>query len=176
MPLARLLGGAAPAVDPDPRRAAFARRAVAELAARQRDGERRRFRLRLVPGRIGAAGSIPALFHSIEPAWNDENLRELTEPSTSPLFFGHVRAAAGPPIQQTNCHPFRYENWLFMHNGFLAGFAKMKRDLMFAVDPSLYPRILGTTDSEVLFYLALTFGLQRRPDRGHRRKAIRLVE
>ena len=39
-----------------------------------------------------------------------------------PLFFGHVRAAAGPPIQQTNCHPFRYENWLFMHNGVVTDF------------------------------------------------------
>src|SRR6478609_4979087 len=65
------------------------------------------------------AGSVPALFHSVEPAWNDENLRELTESIASPLFFGHVRAAAGPPIQRTNCHPFRHENWMFMHNGFL---------------------------------------------------------
>ncbi|MFE4469372.1 class II glutamine amidotransferase [Leifsonia sp. NPDC056824] len=109
------------------------------------------------------AGSTPALFHSTEPAWNDENLRELTNSIASPLFFGHVRAAAGPPIQQTNCHPFRYENWLFMHNGFLGGFAKMKRDLTFSVDPSLYPLIHGTTDSEVMFYLALTLGLQEDP-------------
>ncbi|MEO7016776.1 MAG: class II glutamine amidotransferase, partial [Leifsonia sp.] len=120
-------------------------------------------------------GSIPALFHSIEPAWHDENLRELTESLASPLFFGHVRAAAGPPIQQTNCHPFRYENWLFMHNGFLSGFAEMKRDLVFAVDPSLYPRILGTTDSEVLFHLALTLGLRDDPIAGVER-AIRMVE
>ena len=121
------------------------------------------------------AGSIPALFHSIEPAWHDENLRELTESLASPLFFGHVRAAAGPPIQQTNCHPFRYENWMFMHNGFLSGFAEMKRDLVFAVDPSLYPRILGTTDSEVLFHLALSLGLRDDPIAGVER-AIRMVE
>src|SRR4051812_8387943 len=108
-------------------------------------------------------GSSPALFHSIEPAWHDENLRELAEHIASPLFFGHVRAAAGPPIQQTNCHPFRFENWLFMHNGFLSGFEKDKRDLIFAVDPLLYPDIKGTTDSEVLFYLALTLGLRDDP-------------
>jgi glutamine amidotransferase len=109
------------------------------------------------------AGSKPSVFHSTEPAWNDENLRELTNSIASPLFFGHVRAAAGPPIQQTNCHPFRYENWLFMHNGFLGGFSEMKRDLTFAVDESLYPLIHGTTDSEVMFYLALTLGLQDDP-------------
>lgn len=121
------------------------------------------------------AGTQPAIFHSTEPAWNDTNLRELTEAIESPLFFSHVRAAAGPPIQQTNCHPFRYENWLFMHNGALADFHKSKRELTFAVDPSLYPHIMGTTDSEVLFHLALTFGLMEDPIAAMT-AAIRLVE
>jgi len=121
------------------------------------------------------AGSVPALFHSIEPAWHDENLRELTDSIASPIFFGHVRAAAGPPIQRTNCHPFRHGNWMFMHNGFLGGFETMKRDLTFAVDASLYPEIRGTTDSEVLFYLALTFGLEEDPVGGMAR-AVRHIE
>ncbi|MGR0318635.1 class II glutamine amidotransferase [Agromyces sp. ZXT2-3] len=113
------------------------------------------------PGAV--AGSIPAVFHSTEPAWNDENVRELSRAIESPLFFSHVRAAAGPPIQRTNCHPFRWENWLFMHNGFLADFAKVKRDLTFAIDPSIYPHVKGTTDSEVLFHLAITNGLADDP-------------
>ena len=123
----------------------------------------------------GEQGARPALFHSTEPAWNDENLRELTSTIESPLFFSHVRAAAGPPIQQSNCHPFRYENWLFMHNGYLKDFHKVKRELTFAVDPSLYPHIMGTTDSEALFHLALTLGLQDDPVDAMG-KAIRMVE
>jgi len=105
----------------------------------------------------------PRLFRSIEPAWNDTNLREITEAVQSGLFFCHVRAALGPPIQQTNCHPYRHDNWLFMHNGGIADFAEVRRDLTFAVDPSLYPNIKGTTDTEVLFHLALTFGLTDDP-------------
>ena len=93
----------------------------------------------------------------------------------SPLFFTHVRAAGGPPIQQTNCHPFRYENWLFMHNGVISQFGLTKRDLTFAVDPSLYPHIRGTTDSEVLFHLALTLGLADDPIKAMG-DAIRMVE
>ncbi|WP_020074781.1 class II glutamine amidotransferase [Cryocola sp. 340MFSha3.1] len=120
-------------------------------------------------------GNIPALFHSIEPAWHDENLHELTNAIASPLFFGHVRAAAHPPIQQSNCHPFRYENWLFMHNGFLDGFTKMKRDLAFSVDSELFPLIQGTTDTETLFYVALTIGLMDDPVAGLGR-ALRFVE
>ena len=71
-----------------------------------------------------AGASTPGVFHSIEPAWHDQNLRELTQIIKSPLFFSHVRAAAGPPIQQTNCHPFRFENWLFMHNGTISEFPR----------------------------------------------------
>ena len=52
-------------------------------------------------------------------------------------------------MQQTNCHPFRHENWLWMHNGAIRDFAMVKRDLTLAVDPALYPSIEGTTDSEV---------------------------
>lgn len=117
----------------------------------------------------------PALFRSMEPAWNDQNLREISSTIRSPLFLSHVRAAAGPPIQQTNCHPFRHANWLFMHNGGLADFLTVKRDLTLAVDPALYPEIQGTTDSEVLFYLALTLGLQDDPIAGMK-AAIREAE
>jgi predicted glutamine amidotransferase len=62
-----------------------------------------------------------------------------------------------------------------MHNGALAGFGSVKRDLIFAVDPSPYPHIKGTTDSEVLFHLALTLGLHEDPIAAMA-KAIRAVE
>ena len=62
-----------------------------------------------------------------------------------------------------------------MHNGFLDGFQSVKRDLTIAVDPALYPEIEGTTDSELLFHLALTFGLEDDPPRAVER-AIGLVE
>jgi predicted glutamine amidotransferase len=106
---------------------------------------------------------IPGIFRSIEPAWNDQNLRELTGHIRSPLFVAHIRAAIGSPVQQTNCHPFRHGRWLFLHNGFIDGFAAIKRDLVLAVDESLYPEIKGGTDTETLFYLALTFGLEDDP-------------
>jgi glutamine amidotransferase len=108
-------------------------------------------------------GSVPGVFHSTEPAWNDQNLRELSAHMHSPLFFAHLRAAIGSDVQQSNCHPFRYGRWLWMHNGYIADFATIKRDLVFAVDDALYPHIKGQTDTEVLFYLALTRGLEQDP-------------
>jgi predicted glutamine amidotransferase len=117
----------------------------------------------------------PGVFHSIEPAWNDQNLRELAGHITSHLFFAHIRAAIGSAVQQTNCHPFRHGRWLFMHNGFIADLATVKRDLVLAVDESLYPEIKGQADTEILFYLALTFGLEEDPPEAVAR-TIGLVE
>jgi glutamine amidotransferase len=105
----------------------------------------------------------PGVFRGIEPAWNDANLREVADHVTSPLFFSHIRAAIGSSVQETNCHPFRHGRWLWMHNGFIDGYAGYKRDLAFAVQADLYPMITGTTDSELMFYLALTFGLEQDP-------------
>src|SRR5690349_20072442 len=120
-------------------------------------------------------GPTPALFRSVEPAWNDRNLREVAAQMRTPLFFAHIRASTGSPVQQTNCHPFRHDRWLWMHNGAIRDFPAVKRDLVLAVDPSLYPGIEGSTDSETLFYLALTFGLMDDPPAAVER-AVGLVE
>ncbi|NQE69415.1 putative glutamine amidotransferase DUG3 [Nocardia gamkensis] len=104
-------------------------------------------------------GPRPAMFKNIEPAWNDRNLREIAAQVRTSLFFAHVRASTGTEVQRTNCHPFRHGHWLWMHNGSLRGFREFKRDLMTAVEPALFADIEGSTDSEVLFFLALSFGL-----------------
>jgi predicted glutamine amidotransferase len=105
----------------------------------------------------------PVLFRGVGPAWGDLNLRELARSVSSPLFLAHIRASTGTPVQQTNCHPFRHGRWLWQHNGVVREFAAVKRDLVLAVDPELYPSIAGSTDSEVMFHLALTFGLRDDP-------------
>jgi glutamine amidotransferase len=108
-------------------------------------------------------GTEPVLFRAVGPAWSDANLRELARSVASPLFLAHIRASTGTAVQQTNCHPFRYGRWLWLHNGAVRGFAAVKRDLLLAVDPSLFASIAGSTDSELMFHLALTFGLQDEP-------------
>jgi glutamine amidotransferase len=108
-------------------------------------------------------GDGPGIYHSVLPAWGDANLRHIAAHIESPLFLAHVRAAIGSPVQESNCHPFRHENWLFVHNGLVNEFRVLRRELMMDIDPSLFPDILGTTDSEVLFHLALTFGLEDDP-------------
>jgi glutamine amidotransferase len=62
-----------------------------------------------------------------------------------------------------------------MHNGSIGGFHEVKRDLALAVDPSLYPAIEGSTDSELFFFLALTLGLEDDPP-GAIARAVGLIE
>ena len=121
------------------------------------------------------AGKEPAVFRGVGPAWSDRNLRGISGAVVSPLVMAHIRASTGTPVQETNCHPFRYENWLWMHNGAIADFHRLKRDLLFAVDPDLFPAIEGSTDSELMFFLALTFGLRDEPPRAVER-TVGLIE
>jgi glutamine amidotransferase len=108
-------------------------------------------------------GEPPRVYHSTHPAWNDRNLRELAAGITSPLFMAHIRASTGSAIQETNVHPFRHGQWLWMHNGLIREYPHVRRELQLRIADDLYPSIEGTTDSETMFYLALTFGLEHDP-------------
>jgi len=105
----------------------------------------------------------PGVFRDTRPAWNDRNLIDLAHQIRSPLFLAHVRATTGSEVQRSNCHPFRYGRWLFMHNGLIESFERVRRDLVFAIEPEFFPELQGTTDSEVMFLLALGFGLEKEP-------------
>jgi len=105
----------------------------------------------------------PGLYRAIRPAWNDENLRDLAAQLRCSRFLAHVRATTGAEIQRSNCHPFRYRNWTFVHNGLIQHFDHVRRDLLIQVRPDLFNQIRGTTDSEVMFFLALGLGLEKDP-------------
>src|SRR5688572_16866936 len=86
----------------------------------------------------------PAVVRDTGPAWSNRNLREIADHVRSPLFFAHIRASTGTPVQQTNCHPFRHGRWMWMHNGGITDFHRIRRDLALAVDPELFLDIEGS--------------------------------
>lgn len=110
-----------------------------------------------------AARPTPGLFRSIRPAWNDFNLRDLAAQIEARVVLAHVRATSLATVQETNCHPFRCGEWLFVHNGELFGIEKYRKRILGEVADKYFPNIMGTTDSEALFHLALTFGLESDP-------------
>jgi len=95
----------------------------------------------------------PAVFRSIQPAWNDENLRNLTSIVKSKCILGHVRASTIGSVSFNNCHPFSNNHLLFVHNGTIHGFNKIKRGLISRLSDHAYHNIKGQTDSEHFFAL-----------------------
>jgi len=116
-------------------------------------------------------GELPYRYRSIHPAWNDRNLREAARAIRAPLFVAHIRAATDTPAQETNCHPFRHGRWLFVHNGQIRNYPLLRRDLMMQISPQYFTSLEGSTDSEVMFLLALSFGLESEPVQALQRMA-----
>ncbi len=110
----------------------------------------------------------PGLYKDVLPAWSDRNLLNLCTHISAPLFLAHVRASTEGETSRTNCHPFTYENWSFMHNGQTGSFAKLRRPLEAVLSDDLYALRTGSTDSELIFLLMLQFGLQDSPDQACR--------
>lgn len=98
---------------------------------------------------------MPGLFVSVRPAWNDRNLQYIAPKIVSDCLFAHVRAATSTPVNELNCHPFHFGNYLFMHNGDIEGFHKIKREMVRHLPDNIYAKIEGLTDSEHLFALFL---------------------
>ncbi|MEZ5814239.1 MAG: class II glutamine amidotransferase [Alphaproteobacteria bacterium] len=107
----------------------------------------------------------PGLYKVSEPAWSNENIHEICSHTKAHIFMAHIREATMGEVQRSNTHPFKYKNWLFQHNGRIEQFNVIRRALEFDIDPSLYPLVKGNTDSEVFFFLALTYGLEKNPRR-----------
>ena len=105
----------------------------------------------------------PGLYRDPRPAWSDENLKSLCEQVRSRAFFAHVRASTGAPTARANCHPFVHGRWLFMHNGQIGGYARLKRRIEALIPDALYDARQGSTDSEAIFLIALALGLGRNP-------------
>jgi len=105
----------------------------------------------------------PGLYREVRPAWSDENLRYLCRHIRSQLFFAHVRAATGTPVTRPNCHPFACGRFLFMHNGVIGNWTRVRRHVEALIPDALYPSRIGTTDSEAVFLAILGAGGDRDP-------------
>jgi len=93
----------------------------------------------------------PVTFVSVNPAWNNRNLRNLAPKIKTNCLLAHVRAATVGDVSESNCHPFQYKDFLMAHNGGVEEFGKIKRHLREPLSNELYNWIKGQTDSEHLF-------------------------
>ncbi len=105
----------------------------------------------------------PGRFRDVLPAWSDCNLKSMARQIRSRLFLAHVRAATHGSTRRDNCHPFVCDTWSFMHNGQIDHFDRLRRSMESMLDDEHFNARVGTTDSELLFLLALQFGMRERP-------------
>ena len=105
----------------------------------------------------------PGLYRDVLPAWSDPNLRSLSRTVQSPLFMCHVRASTGTATSRNNCHPFAVDEWSFMHDGQIGGFDAFRRRADMLIPDAIFGQRKGATDSECLFLLALSEGLEEDP-------------
>ena len=105
----------------------------------------------------------PGLYRETRPAWSDENLRYLCRHLRSHLFFAHVRAATGTAVTRQNCHPFACGQGMFMHNGFVGSWNRLRRKVEALIPDAYYPSRTGTTDSEAVFLAMMGSGLDSDP-------------
>lgn len=114
----------------------------------------------------------PGLYRDVYPAWSDPNLMAIAQQIKSPLFLAHVRASTGAAISRNNCHPFAHKTWSFMHNGQISGFDTLRKHFDMAIPDALYDGRKGSTDSEVLFLIAMGQGLENTPRLALERTAL----
>ncbi|KAF9208128.1 hypothetical protein BGZ59_010787 [Podila verticillata] len=101
-------------------------------------------------------GVAPCIFTSVTPAWNNSNLIRLADKIKSPLVFAHVRASTAGSVSESNCHPWQYGRLMFMHNGNIAEFHKIKRKVQESLSDEIFLTVNGNTDSEWAFAVFLS--------------------
>ncbi|KAH0547589.1 hypothetical protein FGG08_000314 [Glutinoglossum americanum] len=100
-------------------------------------------------------GPEPCIFTSTIPAWNCINLERIASKTTSSLIFAHVRATTEGTLSDSNCHPFRYNSLMWMHNGNIGAWRYIKRRLVDDIGDQWFLGVKGGTDSEWAFALFL---------------------
>ncbi|KAI9822653.1 MAG: hypothetical protein M1827_000372 [Pycnora praestabilis] len=102
-------------------------------------------------------GPRPALYKCIQPPLHDTVFRSICANTTTKACFSHIRAATGSPITPTNNHPFVFGRHSIMHNGVISDFGAISRQMCLLMDDDCYGNIHGSTDSEHLAALYMTY-------------------
>jgi len=99
----------------------------------------------------------PSRYRLTLPIWNDPNLNHLANSMSQPLWLAMVRSATpGLGVTLENTQPFCYQQWSFMHNGYILDFAgEIQHKISKQLDDKFLYLIKGNTDSEYIFALLM---------------------
>jgi len=103
-----------------------------------------------------AAGARPAVYKTIQPPLNDPNFSSLCANTSALCVLAHIRMATSA-VHMFNNHPFAFGRHLFMHNGSVANFTDIRRDMTALMSPKAHAAVMGSTDSEAVAGLYMTY-------------------
>ena len=95
------------------------------------------------------------LVKSPRPAFEDEQFIAQAKQIQTDFLFAHVRRKSQGKVSLENTHPFIYQNWVFMHNGNIPDFRRIRMELEKSLEQEAI-QTSGGTDSEFLFYYFLS--------------------
>lgn len=74
------------------------------------------------------------------------------------IIIGHIRNKGKCEGEKdiNNTHPFTFNNFVMVHNGFIKNFNSNKNKILDAIDSKYFDEIKGSTDTEHIFYLLLS--------------------
>lgn len=101
-------------------------------------------------------GGTPHIVKSASSAFADSLFHHVSGVVSSQTVVAHLRKATVGDLNIINTHPFQYGRWVFVHNGNIKNFKNHREKLLGYVDKELRHYILGSSDSELIFYLLLT--------------------
>jgi len=93
-----------------------------------------------------------------EPVWHASGLERILDAIRSPTALAAIRnTTTGLPQGEASVAPLVFERWTFVLNGFIPSFrARHMRALRGALPDHLYGSLVGVSDTETLFLLAVT--------------------
>ncbi len=101
-------------------------------------------------------GNSPHIIKSERSAINCSIFEKVSGIVASQTVLAHIRKATLGELNILNTHPFQYGNWTFAHNGNIKNFDVLRAKILDEIKPEFKRFILGTTDSELLFYYFLS--------------------
>jgi glutamine amidotransferase len=104
---------------------------------------------------------VPFSYRSVNIPVFDQNLKGLAEKLRVTTLIAHVRGVVfhhNPTVGEQNLHPFRYKGYrlALAHNGYLAGFERMRFALLEHIRPEVARLIKGNSDTEWIYALLLS--------------------
>lgn len=101
-------------------------------------------------------GGAPHVIKSVATAVSDQLFRHVSGVVTSETVLAHLRKATQGDLSIVNTHPFQYGSWVMVHNGNIRDFPSLREPLLARISPVVRNFILGSADSELLFFLILS--------------------